>query len=178
MKGKQVAFLLTGLLAGAAIGLAVLFRDPQVATDAAQRRPPAVGAAASNFTLTTVDSNQVALSDLKGQGVLINFWATWCPPCKDEMPLLEQYSQKHQGELVVLGINYQEPGDLVDKFRQQNNISFPLLLDPSGRAAELYYVHNFPMSFFIDSDGTIRAQHLGLLTEDQLVRYLKLIGIE
>ena len=171
-------FLLVGLLAGAAIGLAVLFRVSHSAAGAAQRRPPVVSAAASDFTLTTVDSQQVTLGDLKGQGVLVNFWATWCPPCMEEMPLFERYSQKYQGKLVVLGINYQEQDELVDKFRQENGISFPLLLDLSGKVADLYYVHNFPMSFFIDSEGTIRAQHLGLLTEDQLVRYLKLIGIE
>jgi thiol-disulfide isomerase/thioredoxin len=177
MKGKRVAFLLVGLLTGAAIGLVVLFRRPH-STAGAQRRPPVVSAAASDFTLTSVESQQVTLSDLKGQGVLVNFWATWCPPCLDEMPLLEQYSQKYPGSLVVLGINYQEQDELVEKFRQENSISFPLLLDPSGKVADLYYVHNFPMSFFIDSEGTIRAQHLGVLTEDQLVRYLKLIGIE
>lgn len=178
MRNRQVAYLLAGLLAGAVIGFGVIFLGSGPTPETAQRLPPAVGAAASDFTLSDFDSHPVSLSDHKGRGVVINFWATWCPPCKEEMPLLEAYSQKYSGSLVVLGVNYQEQDDVVRKFVQENGIGFPLLLDRSGTVADTYYVHNFPATFFIDSQGIIRAQHLGLLTEQVLVRYLKTIGIE
>lgn len=177
MKTKPVAFLLAGLLAGVVIGVVVVFNGSRSA-GAEQRRPPTVGSEAGDFTLTDLDGNSVTLSDFKGQAVLINFWATWCPPCEDEMPLLEQVSQQYQGRLVVLGVDYLEEEDAVRQFGQKNGLNFPLLLDSSGVVADGYYVHNFPMTFFIDPQGFIRAQHMGLLTESQLVRYLKTIGLE
>lgn len=179
MRSKPVAFLLAGLLAGVIIGIGiVVYNQSRSTTGAAQRRPPTVGSAANDFTLLDLDSNSVRLSDYKGQAVLINFWATWCAPCEEEMPLLEQFSKKYQDRLVVLGVNYLEQEHEVRQFSQKLGVSFPLLLDSSGVVADSYYVHNFPMTFFIDPEGITRAQHMGLLTEDQLVRYLKTIGLE
>jgi thiol-disulfide isomerase/thioredoxin len=178
MRVKQGAFLLAGLLVGVVIGVLVVMSGPKSPAGAERRIPPSVGVAVRDFSLADVDSSQVKLSDYRGKAVLINFWATWCPPCKEEMPLLERYAQKYNGSLVVLGVNYLEQGEVVRSYRQENGVSFPLLLDPSGTVADLYYVRNFPTTFFVDADGILRGQHLGQLSEEMLVRYLKTIGVE
>jgi cytochrome c biogenesis protein CcmG, thiol:disulfide interchange protein DsbE len=117
------------------------------------------------------------LSALRGKAVMINFWATWCPPCKEEMPLFERYSQKYSGGLVLLGIDSGEDAAQVRSFINGMDLTYPILLDLEGDAVSQYYAKNLPSTFFVDSQGILRGQHLGLLTEDLLVEYLKTIGI-
>ncbi|RPJ42604.1 MAG: TlpA family protein disulfide reductase, partial [Chloroflexi bacterium] len=108
----------------------------------------------------------------------INFWATWCPPCKEEMPLLERYGKKYAGKLVILGITSNEQPEVVEPFVKGMGLTFPILVDHEGAIADRFYVNNYPYTFFVDGEGILRGQHIGIIKEDQLVRYLKMIGLE
>ncbi len=147
-------------------------------TSSAPRRPPTVDFPAPEFDLPLLGGGAQKLSALRGKPVLINFWATWCPPCKEETPLLQRYSQKYAGKLVLLGIDSGEEAGPVQSFVTGMGITYPILLDQYDRAVDVYYARNLPSTFFVDDQGVLRGQHLGLLTEDLLVRYLKTIGIE
>ncbi len=153
-------------------------RQSLFGTSSAPRRPPTVDLPAPEFDLPLLGGGSQKLSALRGKPVVINFWATWCPPCKEETPLLQRYSQKYAGKLVLLGIDRGEDADTVYPFVKEMGLTYPILLDETERAVADYYARDIPVTFFIDEQGILRGQHLGLLTEDLLVRYLKTIGIE
>lgn len=186
---KGILFLLGGLLLGVALGALVLYSGPSQPGSTSRRTPPTVGSPVPDFTLALLDGEGLAseglasegdearLSELKGRPVVINFWATWCAPCEQEMPLLQQYADRYEGQLALLGVDYEEDESVVREFVTEREITFPILLDRSGIVANQYYVRNFPTTFFVDSEGVLRAQHLGMLTEELLEKYLKTIGI-
>jgi peroxiredoxin len=125
--------------------------------------------AAPDFTLQTLDGQAVRLSDYRGQVVLLNTWATWCPPCRAEMPDLEAYYQQHQEDgFVVLAVNSQESPDTVAAFLGEHEFTFPVLLDPEGEVMREYGVLGLPTSFFIDRDGTMRGVWSGQLSPARL----------
>ncbi len=136
-----------------------------------------VGRAAPGFELQGLEGDKLGLSDLKGKVVLLNFWATWCTPCKQEMPLLQQRADQFPNELTVVGINYDEPFSLVKDFVTGLKITFPILLDPGSKVQALYQVRGYPTTIFIDGQGIIRAVHIGELSGTMLDDYLKQIGI-
>ena len=124
-----------------------------------------VGMAAPDFELQNLDGQSVSLNDLKGKPVLINFWATWCPPCRSEMPYIQQvYDEMHEKGLVVLAINIGESSSKVKSFLQDNDLSLPVLLDTRGVVAQRYNIKGIPTTFFIDKDGTIREKIIGAFT--------------
>jgi len=179
VKWKGVLFLFGGLAIGVGLGLMVFFTG-QTYTAAQQAKrsgPPTVGTAAPDFTLPLLDGSSQRLSDLQGNPVIINFWATWCIPCKEEMPLLEKVSKQYAGKLLVFGVNVGEGKELVTPFIEEVGVTFPILLDETQQVADLYFVRNFPITFFIDDSGMIRAMHIGTLQESQIERYLSTIGI-
>ncbi|MBE0698936.1 MAG: TlpA family protein disulfide reductase [Anaerolineaceae bacterium] len=177
MKLKGLLFLIGGLLIGVLLGVLIVFGGSSNHQGAGQRIPPTIGSAVKDFTLEKLDGEPLKISGVRGKPLILNFWATWCPPCKEEMPLLAQYADAYSDQLVVIGVNYAEEKDLVERFVNEQNITFPILLDKSGTVADIYFVRNYPMTFFIDKDGVLRAQHLGQLTNDVMIRYLELIGI-
>jgi peroxiredoxin len=125
--------------------------------------------AAPDFTLQTPAGEEVRLSDYRGQVVLLNTWATWCPPCRAEMPDLEAYYQQHQVDgFVVLAVNSQENPDTVAAFLGEHDFTFPVLLDPEGEVMKEYGVLGLPTSFFIDRDGIMRGVWSGQLTPERL----------
>ncbi len=178
MKNKGILILFGGLLVGVLLGAIVFLSGPGQAPGIPRNLPPTIGSPVADFELPGLNGDVQRLSNLKNKPVVVNFWATWCPPCKEEMPLLNQMAQEYSGNLVVLGINYAENEAVVREFISTGNITFPILLDETGQVANLYFVRNYPTTFFIDADGMLRAQHIGLLSEDLLARYLALIGIE
>jgi thiol-disulfide isomerase/thioredoxin len=169
--------LLGGLVLGLALGAVVLLMPNRTPAETARVLPPTVGSPVADFSLDTLDGRRVSLAGWKGRPVLINFWATWCPPCREEMPLLEQVAKRYPN-LVVAGVNAGESQDLVAPFVDEFGITFPILLDSAEDVTNRYFVHSFPATFFVDADGVLRAQHIGLLTEDVLSRYLIAIGVE
>ncbi len=126
----------------------------------------AVGIPAPDFTLERLDGGSVRLRDLRGKVVLLNFWATWCGPCREEMPLLaEIYRTYHPRGLEVLGVNLTSQDDLAEvrRFVAAFDLPFPILLDHNGRAERSYALVGVPTTVFIDREGIIQRVVLGAL---------------
>lgn len=121
------------------------------------------------FTLPTADGGTLALEDLRGQVVLLNFWATWCEPCRAEIAELDALAQEFgpQGFRVV-GINVGESPERVRQFAAELQVGFPLLLDPDGQVYPAYGVMGLPTSYLVDAEGLIRDVHLGVVTRTYL----------
>lgn len=115
------------------------------------------GQLAPDFSLLDMQGQKVSLSDFKGQVVLLNFWATWCPPCREEMPSMELLHRKFKDQgLVVLAVNVEENGaEQVKRFLQRTPYTFSILLDDAAEAQNLYRVYQFPETFIIDRNGNV-----------------------
>lgn len=120
------------------------------------------GVQAPTFELPTVDGKTVALAGLKGKVVFLNFWATWCPPCREEMPSMERLHQefKDQG-LAVLAVNIQESPKQVARFMKDFRLSFPALLDSDMKVTGLYQVRGLPSTYLVDRNGQVVGQAVG-----------------
>lgn len=131
-----------------------------------------VGDIAADFTLASLDGSSVKLTDYRGKKVLLNFWATWCPPCKAEMPHIEKfYNEMRDQGVVVLGVNLtdtEKSAAKVETFARQRELSFPIVLDRAGQVRDLYQVRAYPTSIVIDSRGMIRSKHQGAASYDSL----------
>ncbi|MCS6842167.1 MAG: TlpA family protein disulfide reductase [Roseiflexus sp.] len=130
---------------------------------------PRIGHPAPEFALTAVNGSQVALSDLRGQVVLINFWATWCPPCRAEMPAIQQaYDRFRDQGFLVLAVNQQEDAASVAKYMSEQRLTFPALLDSDARVSTDYQARVLPSSFFVDRRGIIRAVYRGPMSRGMI----------
>jgi peroxiredoxin len=128
-----------------------------------------VGYPAPDFQLKDYQGNLVNLSDFKGKPILINFWATWCPPCQIEMPgIAEIYRQYQKDDLVVLGVNDREEASTVKKYVEAAGYSWQMLLDHDGNLKVNYQVVGLPTTFFIDRSGVIRFIEVGGLDKQGL----------
>lgn len=123
---------------------------------------PEVGALAPDFLLERLDSGEIRLSEFRGRPVVLNFWATWCYPCRKEMPqLIKAYdSLKDQG-LVVIGLNLQEGKSIVKPFADEFGIKFPIAIDRDGEVGDRYRLLGLPTTFFIDRNGVVRSVFTG-----------------
>lgn len=125
-------------------------------------REARVGSQAPDFQLNNLDGQSISLSDLRGKPVFINFWATWCPPCRSEMPYIQEIYEEWSGKgLVVLAINMGEKPPQVEEFMESQDLSLPVLLDTRGKVAQKYNIQFIPTSFFIDKDGVIAEKIIG-----------------
>jgi thiol-disulfide isomerase/thioredoxin len=123
---------------------------------------------AAEFTLPSRTGEAVSLSALKGQVVLINFWATWCGPCRKEMPLLEQIQKKYAPlGFTLLGVNVEEDTAMMDTFLKDVPVTFPILLDPANGISKLYDVSAMPSTVIVDRKGNIRYVHQGYQPGDE-----------
>lgn len=117
---------------------------------------------APNFTLKNLKGETVKLSDYKGKVVMINFWASWCPPCRQEMPLLEQMSKDLSAAgFILLGVNIDEELSDATDFLKTSPVTFPILLDPTAKVADLYKNEAMPSSYFVDRNGNLAYLHKG-----------------
>ena len=154
MRVSMIALLAAILVGGLLVWLGRVEDPESLVGKPAPRR----GAPAPTFTLQDLDGNTHNLTDYEGQVVIINFWATWCEPCREEMPDLQEiYDDYRDDGLVILGINADEPVDTVTAFVDEYNIDFPILLDTRPNVTRSYEVQAYPSTFFVDRDGRIRV---------------------
>jgi cytochrome c biogenesis protein CcmG/thiol:disulfide interchange protein DsbE len=134
---------------------------------------PQAGFLAPDFELKSLSGETVNLSALRGQAVLVNLWATWCPPCREEMPTLEKmYNEYKEQGFVVLGVNMtrQDDPQAVKPFVEKYRLTFPILLDDASTAGNAYQMKSLPSSFFIDRQGIITEVVIGGPMTEALLR--------
>jgi peroxiredoxin len=144
------------------------------ATSSASRpQPPRVGAQAADFRLKDLTGQELSLRDLRGKNVMLNFWATWCGPCRFEIPhMVELYSELEGQGFEILAVNLREDPESVKRFVAEYEMTFPVLLDERGKVAASYFVRGIPTSIFLDGEGIIQTVHTGTLTESLLRQYV------
>ena len=126
------------------------------------------GGPAPAFTLTALSGEQSGLSQYKGQVVMVNFWATWCGPCQQEMPLLDQMYKKYKpAGFTLIGVNVDKEAPAVKELLARKPVSFPVLLDPANQVSKAYHVDEMPSSVIIDRKGDIRYIHRGYRPGDE-----------
>ena len=139
---------------------------------AASLEPPVgltEGSRAPDFTVRTVGGESITLSELRGKAVLLNFWGTWCGPCRREMPEFQRaYDRFSQDGFEIVAVAFNDTFEAIASFRDEFGLSFPLALDETGELNDAYGIQTRPSSFLLDADGVILARHFGLMTEAQL----------
>ncbi|KMT23244.1 TlpA family protein disulfide reductase [Clostridium cylindrosporum] len=129
---------------------------------------------AIDFKLKDLNGKEVSLSTLKGKHVLINFWATWCPPCRSEMPDIEKlYQETKDSDLVILAIDIGEDKETVKSFIDENKFNFNVLLDSNKDVAIKYNITSIPTSFFIDKEGNIIYKKIGAMNIEEMKSFIK-----
>ena len=143
------------------VGLLCLFGSNQV-----QAAP--VSGPAPNFTLKSLSGENLKLSEMAGNVVLINFWASWCGPCRQEMPLLNDLHNKYEPlGFTVIGVNVEEQSDMARGFINDFPVDFPILLDNSNQVSQMYNVVAMPTTVVVDRDGNMRFLHKGYKPGDE-----------
>lgn len=173
-RDAKILSAVAGALLLAAIGIIVylqvhptIFGHPQaenVNFSEPQEAPIAAGKMAANFTLTDLKGQKISLSSLRGKVVFLNIWATWCPPCREEMPSIEALYKEFRNNkhFVILAVSQDVNGRVaVAPFVKEHALTFPVLLDPTNEVGEAYGVTGIPETFIIDQQGRIVAHHLG-----------------
>ena len=162
------------LLAGVAAALTLLtinIAGPSTAVDT-----PIVGRPAPAFDLETLDGGRLSVADLRGSPVVVNFWASWCIPCREEAPLLTAAAEEYEAQgLRVVGIVYQDSPQSARDFMRRYGQTYPGLADPDGRTAIDYGVFGIPETFFVDRTGVVRSRQVGPVTEESLRKEIEAI---
>jgi thiol-disulfide isomerase/thioredoxin len=145
-------------------------------TGTATASASALTGAAPDFTLKSESGKNLRLSEHRGQVVMINFWASWCGPCRQEMPILDQLQQRYsKAGFTVLGVNVEQDSSQAERLLKDMNISFPVLFDSDSVVSKLYDVSAMPVTVMIDKDGNMRYLHKGYKPgfEDQYRQQIK-----
>lgn len=129
---------------------------------------PQTGGAAPEIEVTNTKGRTVALTDFAGEPVVINFWATWCPPCRAELPVFDKLAKEYRKKISFMMIDLGEEKDKVTSFVKKGGFSFPVYFDPLGKAGAAYSVRAIPQTVVIDADGNVAATHVGSLNEKTL----------
>ncbi|KYZ75025.1 hypothetical protein AXX12_15725 [Anaerosporomusa subterranea] len=153
-------------------GFWYFIKDTTGQTPAAPETGITVGKTAPSFTLQTIDGQSFKIGKT-GKITVLNFWATWCPPCREEMPELEVFATKHKNEILFGAVNLQEPVEKVRAYLDQNNYTMPVLLDPDGKAGSEFLIRAIPTTIILDKNGVIQFRKSGPVTADELETVLK-----
>ena len=138
--------------------------------------PNVIKTKAIDFKLKDLNGKEMSLSDLKGKKVFLNFWATWCPPCKEEMPEIQKlYEETKNSGVVIVAVEIGEPLITVKSFIDSNKYSFKVLLDSDQGVSSKYNIASIPTSYFIDVDGNIISKKIGGMNIDEMRSYIKAI---
>ena len=157
---RTLAHQITALIACVSVALAATACWSSSSTKAR------IGATAPAFATDDLDGNRVRLADAAGHPVLVNFWASWCVPCRTEFPVLKSVLAAHP-EVRVLGVVFNDSASAARHFLDDQHATWPGLIDPKGQIAAAYDVHQkpgIPVTVFVDKDGIVRARHLGPIT--------------
>lgn len=163
---RRISFLLA-----AAVVSALFFSTSALALSIGEKVP--------DFTLPDTNGKEVSLGDFRGRKVILNFWATWCPPCRSEMPEFNRLDAelKETKEAVLLAINLtdgmRETKSKVKNFLKSNNYKMHVLLDAQNTAADIFSIHSIPMTMIIDTDGVLRGQIIGATTGDKVMKIVR-----
>ncbi|MBD7963847.1 TlpA disulfide reductase family protein [Fictibacillus norfolkensis] len=172
MRIKSIAILL--LFAGL-IGLAFYTaidkkEEPRTEVKEEENTGLKQGSTAPTFSLVTLDGKQVDLKDYRGKKVIVNFWATWCPPCREEMPEMEKFYRDYKNkdvEILAVNLEYSETNtEKVSKFVKEYELSFPIPLDEKNTIGKQFRAVSIPTSYFIDEEGMISNSHIGPMDYD------------
>jgi len=177
---KVVIGLWIVIFVGAAVLIGLVLTDKiSLGGPSAPEFPPLAkiesGSLANDFQLSDLDGNTIKLSDFRGKIVVVNFWATWCIPCLEEMPMFQAYTSQYP-DIALLGIDQAESQNQVAPLIEKMGLTYPILLDLNAKVAELYRVSILPSTFFIDQEGMVRFRHYGVMSQDQFVYYLQTLG--
>lgn len=134
------------------------------------------GSMAPNFQLETLDGETVELEDYRGQGVFLNFWGTYCPPCEEEMPYMDnQYQVFKDRGVEILAVDVGESNLVVERFVTRHNLSYPILMDREQDVLDLYGIGPLPTTLLIDKEGTVVHINTGGMTEETIQQYMERI---
>jgi cytochrome c biogenesis protein CcmG/thiol:disulfide interchange protein DsbE len=139
--------------------------------------PPQTGRMAPDFQLETIEGELVTLGDFRGQPVLLNFWAIWCGPCQEEIPVIQDRFQQHYPDLVVLAVEEGESLSRLQSYIEETGLTFAVLVG-SEAVARRYAIRAYPTSFFIDRNGVIRSIVIGSMSGASLDAELEKIGVD
>lgn len=166
------------ILVGASVGYRMLsrnFASPQPDTEQKVIKAP-------DFKVTNSQGETVSFSDFSGKPIVINFWATWCPPCKEELPAFDELSRKYKDKVMFMMVNMtdgvEETEDKAKKFVKSKGYEFPLFFDTELEAATVYGVRSVPFTVFIDAKGNIIKGRIGAMSHDELEQYVKQLTLE
>jgi peroxiredoxin len=163
-------------VAGAAIGGGAFAAYTAVKSGALPSfQPPAptvqVGQPAPDIVLPATTGAVLTLSSLRGSNVLVNFWATWCVPCKQELPAIQAFAASHTARWTVFAVNELEATPSVVAFAQELRLTYPIVLDTDGAVATTYRINGLPTTVVVDAQGIVRVIHLGPLVEGDLQQF-------
>jgi thiol-disulfide isomerase/thioredoxin len=170
MKKKISIFLIAALLIG---GLSFFYLQ-NTATEVAAEVGTEIGMEAPEFSSINMNEQEVNLSDYQGKKVFLNFWASWCPPCRQEMPDMQKVHEEYGDKIAVLAVNIGENKSTVGDFMRQNKLNLPVLLDLNKSIAQNYLVRAIPTTYILDEDGIIIEKTFGALSYQSM---LELSGI-
>ena len=165
--------LLAGLVFGSLIGGYIILSGNSQNPSKDQ-----VGETIGRFSLVSQTGLKIQSEDWIGKPFVLNFWATWCVPCREEMPLLEELSLQEKDRIEVVGINVQESSETIQAYLEANNISFQIVRDEIGEMVRAYRINGFPTTLFFDKQGILRAKHIGILRKELLPGYLSTIEVK
>jgi peroxiredoxin len=162
-KGTLLKAIFLGALIAGGVGIIIIFQSQNSSTQAPVKTVTAIGRPAPDFSLPNLDNDKVKLSEFKGKVVLFNIWATWCPPCVEEMPSMEKLYQTFKGEgLEILAVSIDTDGvKSVAPFMEKHKLSFPALTDTQGLMKRLYHHTGVPESHIIDRNGNVVDKVIG-----------------
>lgn len=179
--GRLIALMLIGfgLLALGVSFLIVPGQLPSASTQDFSTVPVEVNLPSPELNLTTLDGQPVSLSDYLGDVVLVNLWATWCPPCREEMPTLQAFYDEHRSDgFVLIAIDQGETLNEVNPFVDEFRLTFPVWLDPGSLAGREFNTMNLPSSYVIDRSGRIRLMWIGGISKNNLDKYVPAVIME
>jgi thiol-disulfide isomerase/thioredoxin len=163
----------SGLVAIGVMLYILLYNAPAAATQTRSALPANVNFPAPELNLFDLSGNPVSLKDHLGSVVLVNLWATWCPPCKEEMPALQAFFEKYSADgFVLVAIDQEETLDVVQPFVREYGLSFPVWLDENYLAQRVFNTMNLPSSYVIDRQGQVRLMWIGAISRGNLEKYV------